>query len=470
MSACILDRAAYDRIASELRPQHFYADANRMVYLAIEDLAGRGQPIDVVTIANLLRDKGKLQAIGGTAYLAQLTDATPAVAHVSAHARIIVQKWNTRQIISVCESITIEGYGDVGDGIAWKQSVDQRVYEVTRSYGTTDHLVMLGDAAAEKTKDIAKRKADKGVALGGISTGIPTLDWRIGGLQRGNKYEIGARPGMGKTGLALNLTLAIARQKLGVVFVSIEMPRDQLALRALSQESNVNSLKLGSGRISDEQFKDVVGACVALGKLPVVIVDAGTQTVSSIRAAVREGIRRLREKYGQDVELGAVVIDYLQMIEPTEDYGGNTDAELTAISRATTQLAKDENCVVIECAQLNRELEKRPDKRPVKSDFRSSGSIEQDAYCIIMIYREDAYRKPGEDKDGSAELLVRKVRGAPEGVVHVKFKAETTTFYETSNNPDYDQLGDIFDDYMEGQYGEQQNQEPPRDWRDDYDR
>lgn len=467
LSACLLDQSAYDKVQVLLQAKHFYADANRSVYQAIQELAVVGKPIDVVSVAGVLRDHNKLQAVGGSPYLAQLSDATPAVANVLTHAQTVVDKWSVRQITQICQIVAIEGYGDTGDIGSWKQSVDQRVYAVTRQHELDDQFSVLGKAAADEVKQIQERRKNKGMVISGITTGLPTLDARIGGLKRGNKYEIGARPSMGKTGLLLNMLIAAARAGHGVVCMSLEMPRDQLALRALSQESNIDGHKLGMGRVSDSQWKDLVGACVELEKLPIIICDGSMQTISTLRSAVRDGRRRLKEKFGEHIELGVVGIDYMQLMRVSPDILINGDGELTAISQATTMLAKDENCVVIECAQLNREVEKEKDKRPVPSHFRGSGSIEQDAFGIFMIYREDMYRKEGEDKDNRAEIIVRKIRnGGATGTVRVKFKPQTATFYEASQNPDIEQLGDMFDDYLPGQSGEPVEE----DWHQKYDR
>jgi len=604
LSACLLDQAAFDKVQALLQPRHFYADANRLVYQAMQELAQTGKPMDVVSVADVLRAHSKLPAIGGTMYLAQLSDATPAIANVLMHAQIIVDKWNVRTITQTCQSVAVEGYSPIGDVGQWKQSVDQRVYAVTRQHELDDQFAVIGAAAAAEVREIQERRKNKGLVISGITTGLPTLDARIGGLKRGNKYEIGARPGMGKaqplwskvhtprgwttmgalkvgdlvsgasgkpvrvkrifeqgmlpvfmvtmedggwtlccdehlwfarhrrenqmkiralseirtdlrtpnggfnytipyakfdpmaagkteraikrvvyagratcrcieldsedhlyvtddyivthnTGLLLNMMIAAARQGHGVVCLSLEMPRDQLALRALSQESNIDGHKLGMGRVTDSQWKDLVGACVELEKLPIIICDTGMQTISTLRSSVRDGKRRLKEKFGDHIELGVVGIDYMQLMRVAPDILINGDAELTAISQATTQLAKDEKCVVLECAQLNREIEKEKDKRPMGNHFRGSGSIEQDAFGIFMIYREDKYRKEGEERDNRAEILVRKIRnGGQEGVVHCKFKPQTVTFYEASSNPDYKQLGDMFDDFIPGQYDE----------------
>ena len=470
LSACLLDETAFARVQVLLRPEHFYADANRRVYQAIEYLSSNGKPVDIVAVADVLRQRDLLVGIGGTPYLAQLSDATPSVFNVVAHAQSIVDKWSVRQITQACQAVVVEGYAGIGDVSDWKQSVDQRVYAVTRQHELDDQFSFIGKAAADEVREVQERQKNKGITISGISTGLPTLDARIGGMKRGNKYEIGGRPGSGKTGLWLGMMLDAARAGYAVVAISLEMPRDQLAVRALSQESNIDGHRLGQGKLSDGQWKDLVAAAVELEKLPLLICDTSTQTISTLRSTVRDGLRRLREKFGEHLKLGVVGIDYMQLIRVAPDVYINNDPEITAISQATTRLAKEENCVVLECAQLNREIEKEKDKRPYPHHFRGGGAIEQDAFAIFMIYREDMYRKAGDDKDNRAEILVRKVRnGGAVGTVHVRFKPGTATFYEASRDPDMEQLGDIFDDYLPGTYGETAVNAPPRNWQDGYD-
>lgn len=475
LSACLLDAEAFDRVQSFLHVPHFYADANARIYETVAELRSEGMAIDIVSVASRLRDKNKLQSIGGSPYLAQLSDATPAVAHVEEHAKRIVEKWRVRQIISTAQRVAAEGYGaDIGRVSEWMQEVDARFYEVTRPESKETHVKILGVAAAEETERIRQRKANKGVTITGITTGIPTLDARIGGMQRGNKYTVAARPGMGKTGCALTMALAAARAGHGVIFISLEMPHDQLALRALSQEANIDGAKLGRGRITDEQFRDLTGACIELGKLPLVIFDESKQSVSTIRANVREGRRILKERFGEHVEVDEVIIDFLQIEDPGERGSGHEEYDLGQMALGNAQLAKDENCVVIELSQLNRDLEKRPrdERRPVLKDLRGSGKIEEYTFSVIFIYRDDEYKKENEDRDNQAELIVAKLRqGGARGTVRCKFKATTAMFYEASQNPDYEQLGDMFDDFEPGQYGDAGSSTlPSHDWHDDYDK
>jgi len=456
LSACLLEASAYDQVQLILQPKHFYADANRRIFEAIVELHTTGNVVDIVSVASWLRSREKIDQIGGTPYLAQLSDATPAVAHVAHHAQVIVDKWSVRQVISACTVTSVEAYGDIGTVPEWLQEVDGRVYAVTRRETADKNISLLGAAAADETKRVGELMVNKGAIVSGIPTGLPTLDARIRGMHRGLKYTVAARPRVGKTAFALGAAIAAARSNTGVIFCSLEMPRDQLALRALSQESNIDSQKLGRGQITQVQFTELTSACHELANLPLVIFDKSTQTVSSIRSCIREGRRVLRDRWGSEMDVGLVVTDFLQIMDPGAHRTGNEVTDLANITLGTAQLAKDENIALMELSQLNRALEKRPrdERRPTLPDLRGAGQIEENTHTIIFLYRDDVYKKDGEDRDNNAEIIVAKDRSGIEGTVHVKFKPKTTTFYEKSRNPDYEQLGDIFDDYIPGQSGE----------------
>ena len=462
LSAILLSAQAMDEIAF-FEAKHFYADANRLIYQAATELRAEGRPIDIVSVAGYLRDRERLQHAGGTPYLAQLSDATPAVAHIADHARTIVRKWELRQVIALAQSIAAEGYSDVGDVDDWKQSVDARMFATTRSQDREDRLVILGDATRDAITVMQARSLRKGLVLTGVTTGLPTLDARLGGLEASRAYVIAARPGIGKTAAATGIALACAKNPHpenpeglgdGVVFISVEMPRQQIAFRVLSQISRIDSVKLIRGRITSEDWERVMETQLKIMRLPVVIEDSSDHTPSSIRAAFRMGQRRLWDRYGKQLKVKLCAIDYLQLLS-ARSMSDNREQEIAAIARGCKAMAKDEDIAVLELAQVNRDCEKRPDKRPMLSDLRESGAIEQDADCVIFLYREDYYRPKGQDKDDKAEFIVSKLRdnGGP-GIVHVRFNPKTVQFYEDSRHPDMEQLGDMFDEYLPGTYDE----------------
>lgn len=465
---------------SFLLPEHFYSSSNAHVFRAVRELDTAGKVVDALTVADYLRERDLLHGVGGTPYIARLIETIPAVLHLEAHARIIVREYDRRRIIAECQRIAAETYGDIGDIDDWKNQVDSRVQAVTQSFEPDKHLMLIGEATREAMKVVLERKQQKGIVLTGCTTGLPTLDARLGGLEEGKTYVVAARPGMGKTALATGIVMAIAKGKNysarnpeavgdGVVFVSIEMPRQQIVFRFLSQISRIDSVKIQRGRLTDVEFQELHLAAQKLAQLPIAIEDSSNHTPASLRAAYRQGKRKLEERHGKKVKVRALAVDYLQLMG-TEHTSQSRENEIAAVARSCKQLAKSEGVAVLELAQVNRDCEKRPDKRPLLGDLRESGAIEQDADVAMFIYREDVYRKDGDEKDDKAEIIVRKLRdnGGP-GTVHCEFHPETTTFFETSRDPDYEQLGDMFDDYLEGSSGEPYAQEPPRTWHDDQD-
>lgn len=474
LSAILLNAAALDEIPF-FEAKHFYADANRRIFEAILELRETGRPIDIVTVRGVLSDHEKLQAVGGSPYLAMLADATPAAFNIAAHAQRVVEKWELRQVIHAAMTIAAEGYSDVGSVEEWKQSVDARMFAITRSQSREDRLVVLADATRETIEKMVERSQRKGVVLTGVTTGLPTLDARLGGLEAKKLYVVAARPGMGKTAIATGMALACARRpdpknepdRLGdgVIFISVEMPRHQIASRVLSQISQIDSVKILRGHLTREEWARVYETYEKIRKLPIVIEDSSDHTPSSIRAAFRQGQRRIWDRFGKNVKVKLCAIDYLQLLNAI-GVSDNREQQIGAISRATKAMAKDEDIAVLDLAQVNRECEKRVDKRPMLSDLRESGAIEADADSVMFVYREDYYRPKDQPKDDSAEIIVSKLRdnGGP-GIVRVMFDPKTTSFYEKSKQADYDQLGDMFDDYLPGQYGEPGGSHLPH-WQD----
>lgn len=475
LSAILLQPTTLDEV-SFLERKHFYADANGHIYQAALDLREQGTPIDIVSVAGYLRDRDHLTRVGGSPYLAQLSDATPAVAHVESHAKTIVSKWEVRQIIHAAQVIATEGYGDVGDPEEWKQSIDQRIFQVTRTISREENLVIVADATHDAIKIIQDRQDAKGPVMLGPSTGLPTLDARLAGLQPSRSYVMAARPGIGKTAAATGIAIACAHPPDladpdsigdGVIFISVEMPRAQIALRVLSQVSRVDSTKLQRGKLNAEEWRRVWEAQAKLKRMPIAIEDSSNHTPASIRAAMRQGRRKLEERFGKRVKVRVGAIDYLQLLSATGS--DNRENEIGAISRAVKSIAKDEGVAMLSLAQVNRECEKRKPPIPMLSDLRESGTLEQDADVVMFLYREDYYRDKGDALDNKAQIIVAKWRDGHTGVVRCEFNPSTTTFYETSKNPDYEQLGDMFDTFDPEQYKGSQLPEAPPDWMQELD-
>jgi len=448
LSAILLDSDAFDAVQEVLQPMHFYADANRRVFEAVLDLQSASKPVDIVSVAGFLRDKGRLDQIGGTPYLAQLADATPAVAHVAAHAQVIREKWRLRQLISTCQKFAAEGYGDCGEVQGFIDLAEQSVFDIAR-IPQKSNVVSVRDAI-KGAFEILGEAARRGGGITGIETGYTELDKTCAGLHAGDLYIVAARPGMGKTSFVLNLATNVARPRRvevnaeneayfdaaveepghGVLFCSLEMPREQLAARMLASEARVDMSRLRSGKLQRDDWNKLTDAASRMGRLPIWLDDTPALTLLDLRAKIRRLQAELnRTEPGKGAtKLGLVAIDYLQLMQGRRD-AGSREQEISELSRGLKQLAKEMKIPVMALSQLNRQVETRTskDKRPQLSDLRESGAIEQDADTIMFIYRDEYYFKDSPDK-GIAELIIAKQRNGPTGKVMTKFTSEYTRF------------------------------------------
>ncbi|MGK4002298.1 replicative DNA helicase [Sorangium sp. So ce1036] len=450
LSAILLHRDALDRVLEILKAEHFYSEANSRIYEAAQELAAAGTPIDIVSVASWLRDRERLAQVGGAAYLAQLADATPAVAHVAAHARVVYEKWRVRQLIATCQRVAAEGYGDVGVVQEFIDGAEQAVYQLARTpQGTTTQpLAQVLKAAFEQITAAAER----GDRITGISTGYEKLDAKTAGLHDGDLTIVAARPGMGKTSFVLNLAVNVASPRtvsspgpdeaghgverhepgFGAAVFSLEMPREQLATRMVCSEGRVDVGKLRQGFLQPDDWRRLTEAASFLSTLPIWIDDTPAISLLELRAKVR----RIQAEYDRPPgdgssgrRVGLVVIDYLQLMKG-RDGVSSREQEISEISRGLKQLAKELKVAVIALSQLNRAVETRTtkDKRPQLSDLRESGAIEQDADNIIFIYRDEYYNAETTNQKGIAELIVAKQRNGPTGKVLTRFTSSCTRF------------------------------------------
>ena len=452
LSAILLKRDALDQVAELLKPENFYSEANGKIFEAAVELATKSQPIDTVQIASWLRDRERLAQIGGPAYLAQIVDATPAVAHVQAHAKTVREKWRLRRLIAECQRISAEGYGDVGGVQEFIDGAEQSVYELARTVETSNAqpLSVVLRAAFEQIS----KAAERGDRITGISTGYGKLDEKTAGLHDGDLSIIAARPGMGKTSFVLNLAVNVASPRKitmpgpeepgyggeterqepghGVAVFSLEMPREQLATRMVCSEGRVDVGKLRGGHLGAEDWRRLTEAASFLSVLPIWLDDTPAIGLLEVRAKVR----RMQAEYNRaasegqpERRLGLVVIDYLQLMSGRQGVSSR-EQEISEISRGLKQLAKELRVPVIALSQLNRAVETRTtkDKRPQLSDLRESGAIEQDADMIIFIYRDEYYNPETTEQRGIAELIIAKQRNGPTGKVLTRFTSSCTRF------------------------------------------
>lgn len=440
LSTCMLVPEAYDEVTTILSAEHFYADSNRRVWEAIEHLSRESKKVDVVSVASHLRQTGRLEQIGGSPYIAQLANSTPAVSHVLDHAKLVFDAWRKRSLVALLQ-------GKLGELRATKDGIHNEALDtfalgvcsdietIAAGKGVEETLMLVSDIVKNVVDNVIRKQKD-GTPIAGILTGIKALDEKINGLDRGSKYTVAARPGIGKSGFLCSVALNIARNGFGVVLCSVEMPKEQLTERMIATMAGISTRSIKNGQLDKMEWARFTKATNELSRLPIAIEDAGVQSEQSIRSSTRRGLKKLRDKF-PGINLGLIGIDYLQIIQSTSKKKSDQsrDREVATISNATRSLAKELNCPLIELSQLNRECEKRPDKRPLLSDLRDSGAIEQDSFGIFMLYRDDYYRKDEDTKDGLAEILIRKLRdGGDSGVVRCQFDGPSTSFFDLDDS------------------------------------
>jgi replicative DNA helicase len=448
LSAAMLQPGAIDD-CDMLKPEHFYADANRRIWEAAIDLASQGKPTDPKALAGWLRDRKRLDQVGGTPYLAQLLEIPPETTKLADHARRIVDKWRLRRVIEEARTIQAEAYSVTGDAGEFVQSAESRIFAVAQDVAASSTLQSVKGVIADCVSEAAaKRRGDR---PRGASTGFLSLDKRIGGLRGGRVYACAGRPGMGKTSFLTKVARTVARSestKRGVYLASIEMPKEQIADRLIAQEAQLDTRMVEMAMFSNTQWRQYTDAASDLGALPIVIEDRGGLTLSLLRSSLRRGVRLLANEHG--TELGLIGIDFLQLMG-TEDLGRGIDTN-TALERLTTgiaAIAKELDVPVVMLSQLNRECEKRPDKRPMMADLRGSGGIEQAAHTVVFFYRDDVYRKHGEAKDRSAEFIIGKCRGGRTGTVRLDYLEYCTEFLDKPDDDPEDDFAAQWDDFAD---------------------
>jgi replicative DNA helicase len=409
LGSVMLREDAFDEVDHLIDPEDFYYPSNKTIFQVCRELRSSNKPIDSVSITTWLEKLGMLDAIGGVAYIGRIMEATPSTYHAEHHAQTVAGKSQLRKIIGVCRkaaSDAMEGE-ESSEIIGEAESALLSILEKT----ATPHPMEIRDCLEE-----VFQRLDSGLPPG-IPTGLEKLD-ELYQLQGGNLVVVAARPSMGKTGLAVNIALNVARQGKGVLFFSLEQNRMELAGRFLSCQSGVSSLKISRMEpIDDEDRLTLLEKSTELASLPIFTVDDPGITVNKIAAHSRLWKRK------RGIEL--VVVDYLQLIEP-DDRRLVREQQVATMSRSLKKLAGQLNIPVIVMAQLNRESEKRPDKKPRLSDLRESGAIEQDANCVILIHRPEYYNL--NDRPGEADLDLAKNRDGKTGSVAVQFDQSTVTF------------------------------------------
>jgi replicative DNA helicase len=445
LSAVMLDPSALDRVLEFLKADHFYSEAHRRIFEATLELKQAGKPVDVVQVGSWLKDRERLAQVGGAPYLTEVLNAAPVVANVASYGRIIHEKWRVRQLILTCQRVAAEGYIDYGEAQSFIDGAEQSIYNLARTQegGSVERLRDVVIKAFKKLNEAVKR----GDRITGVSTGFERYDRKTAGLHDGDLTIIAARPGMGKTSFVLNIAVNVGSPKnreaaqtgekvedegTGVAVFSLEMPREQLANRMVCSEARVDVSKLRTGFLDRSDWERLTRAASFLTSLPIWIDDSPSLSLLELRAKVR----RLQAEYdrtddtGKKVRrLGLVIIDYLQLMRG-RDGAASREQEISEISRGLKGLAKELSVPVIALSQLNRAVETRGDKskRPMISDLRESGAIEQDADNICFIYRDDYYNREDSQERNIAELIIAKQRNGPTGTCKVRFEHAYTRF------------------------------------------
>ena len=420
LGGVLIDNGAWDRIADILTGEHFYRNDHRAVFNAVAGLCDEGRPCDAVIVAERLDRDGQLESAGGLAYLAELAGNTPSAANIVAYAEIVRERAVLRDLIRISSEITAAAYRPQGQAThELLDDAERRIFEIAER-GNADRWesVAIKDVLAGVMAHIDElSRRDNPIT--GMPTGFKDLDQLTAGLQRGDLIIVAGRPSMGKTAFAMNIVEEAAiRARESVMVVSMEMPAEHLAMRMLASLGRIDQQKVRTGRLDPEDWPRLTSQLGLLNDTGIFIVDDSSLTPTELRARCR----RLKREHG----LGLVVVDYLQLMH-VPGTRENRATEISEISRSLKALAKELMVPVVACSQLNRSLEMRGNKRPVMSDLRESGAIEQDADLILFIYRDEVYDEESKDK-GKAEIIIGKQRNGPIGKVDLAFLGRFARF------------------------------------------
>lgn len=429
LSGLSAENRAWDQIVDRLRESDFYKHEHRLIFRAMTRLVELNKPLDQLTVAEALRDANELDQVGGEVYLYELANNTPSAANITAYADIVRERAVLRQLISAANNIADSAFNSQGRSITELiDSAERTVFSIAEQGSRGEGPVNIKDFLA-KTMDRIDTLFHSNTPITGVPTGYQAFDDMTSGLQSSDLIIIAGRPSMGKTTLAMNIAEHVAiKSRLPVLLFSMEMPGEAIVMRLLSSLCRIDQLRIRTGKLADEDWPRISSTVSMLSEAPLFIDD----TPGLSPAEMRSRARRLAKEHGQ---LGLMVVDYLQLMQ-VPGYNENRTAEISEISRSLKSLAKELKVPVIALSQLNRGLEQRADKRPVMSDLRESGALEQDADLIVFIYRDEVYHENSPDK-GSAEIIIAKQRNGPIGKVRLTFMGQYTCFENYIRQPNY---------------------------------
>lgn len=423
LGAVLLDQRTINVAAEMLRPEHFYRDTHAKIFQAMLDLSAQNAPIDALTLQDRLAKMGALEQIGGVEYLVDLAARCPSATNAKSYAEMIRETSIVRRMIQAGQTITGEGFDEPGDVSEYIDRSEKLVFDVANERTEQPYLPIkrLVNEAILRIEELEHTTG----GISGVPTGFYALDKMTSGLQPGELIILAARPAMGKTSLALNMAISAAVDHgKSVGIFSFEMTRIEMTIRLMCSIAKIDSQKFRNGALSDSEWIKLTSAAEKLSRARIYIDDTAGQS----EMAIRSKARRMQAQHGLDL----IVIDYLQLMTASRtSRESKREQEISQISRSLKALAKELHLPVLALSQLNRDLEKRADKRPQMSDLRESGAIEQDADVILFIYRDIVYDKEAVDKKNDAEVIISKQRSGPTGTVYLRYVPEFTLFQNT---------------------------------------
>ena len=418
LGSMLTDKDAVAEAIETLKEEDFYRDDNKAIFEAVLNLYSKSEPVDIITLKDELESMGKFEQVGGFEYLANLPDKVPTTANVQKYIKIVEEKSLLRNLIKTANEIIDLGYSSTEDVEDIMDNAERKIFDIMQRKSQKGYTP-IKDVLVEsftKLEELYNRKQH----ITGVPTGFVELDYKTAGLHGSELILVAARPAMGKTAFALNIaTNAALRGNVPVAIFSLEMSKDQLVNRILCGEAMVDSNKVRTGKLEEDDWVKLAGAIGPLSEAEIYIDDTPGISIMEIRAKCR--------KLKMEKNIGLVVIDYLQLVQGSNKRSGSREQEISEISRSLKILAKEINVPVIALSQLSRAVEQRPDHRPMLSDLRESGAIEQDADIVMFLYRDDYYNKESEKKD-IAEVIIAKQRGGSTGTVELLWMGNYTKF------------------------------------------
>jgi replicative DNA helicase len=417
LGGILLEERAISEVMDILTPQDYYRESHRKIYSAMTALFDKNEPVDLITLTDAMKKAGTLEGCGGAAYISSLVDNVPTAANIAYYARIVKEKAILRSLISISGEIIADSYEDQRNVDELLDLAESRIFQISEEKIKPAFISMK--EIVKNTFEIIEALYEKQERITGVSTGYKDLDDITAGFQQSDLIIIAGRPAMGKTALALNIARnAAVNKEIPVAVFSLEMSKEQLAMRLLSTESRIDFNRIRNGHIRKDEWDSLIHAAGVLSEAPMLIDDTASLNPLEMRAKAR--------RMKMDYDIGMVVVDYLQLMT-SKGRAERRDLEISEISRSLKAMAKDLNIPVVALSQLSRAVENREDKRPILADLRESGAIEQDADVVAFIFRREFYNPDTEDK-GIAEVIIGKQRNGPTGTVKLTFLREYTRF------------------------------------------